>query len=80
MPSAFKRGANAVTHSWRVAAFFVALAVLTPVAVILWSLFTPAPEVWEHLSKHLLLELVSNTFWLVLGWLRAGSASNHRRK
>lgn len=54
-------------HGWRMAAAFIALAVLLPVLVILSSLASPDPEVWEHLSKHLLLELLSNTFWLVLG-------------
>lgn len=52
---------------WRMAAFGISLVVLMPVVVILWSLFTPDPEVWQHLSEHLLLELLGNTFWLVLG-------------
>lgn len=38
-----------------------------PVVVILWSLFSPDPDVWQHLSEHLLWELLGNTFWLVLG-------------
>jgi iron(III) transport system permease protein len=59
--------ANALTQGWRVAALFVALAVLLPVMVILWSLFSPDPEVWRHLREHLLWELLGNTFWLVLG-------------
>ncbi len=55
-----------LSNGWRLAAAMISLAVLMPVLVILWSMFSPAPEVWEHLSEHLLLELLSNTFWLVL--------------
>ena len=54
-------------HGWRLAAIAISLAVLMPVMVILWSLLTPEPEVWEHLSEHLLADLLTNTFWLVLG-------------
>ena len=54
-------------QGWRLATLPIALSVLLPVLVIFWSLFSPAPEIWEHLSEHLLWDLVSNTFWLVLG-------------
>ncbi len=54
-------------QGWRLSAFAISLAVLMPVVVILWSLFSPDPEVWQHLSENLLWELLGNTFWLVLG-------------
>lgn len=55
------------SHGWRLAAILISLAVLMPVMVILWSLLSPEPEIWQHLQEHLLLDLLSNTFWLVLG-------------
>ncbi len=67
MANVIAHTAKALTQGWRVAAAFVALAVLLPVLVILWSLFSPDPGVWKHLSEHLLWELLGNTFWLVLG-------------
>jgi len=54
-------------RGWRSAAMLISLAVLMPVAVILWSLLSPDPDTWNHLREHLLWELVNNTFWLVLG-------------
>jgi iron(III) transport system permease protein len=54
------------------AALAIALAVFLPVAVILSSLLSPAPEVWAHLSQYLLLDLLTNTAWLVCG-VAAGS-------
>lgn len=56
----------------RLAALAIALAVFIPVAVILSSLLSPAPEVWAHLSEYLLLDLLTNTAWLVCG-VAAGS-------
>ncbi len=55
------------SHGWRLAAITIALAVLMPVVVILWSLLSPEPEIWQHLKEHLLFDLLNNTFWLVLG-------------
>ena len=55
------------TQGWRLSALVISLAVLTPVMVIFWSLFSPDLAVWQHLKEHLLWELTANTFWLVLG-------------
>lgn len=66
-PAAIGRMSRVFSNGWRIAAFGISLAVLMPVLVILWSLFSPDPEVWQHLSEHLLWELLGNTFWLVLG-------------
>jgi len=54
-------------NGWRIAALGISLAVLLPVVVILWSLLSPDPEVWKHLSENVLGGLLINTFWLVLG-------------
>lgn len=67
MPGVIVRGVDVLTQGWRLAATFIALLVLIPVLVILWSLVSPDPSVWQHLSEHLLWELIGNTFWLVLG-------------
>ncbi len=61
------RFSNLLSQGWRLSALLISLAVLMPVVVILWSLLSPEPEVWQHLREHLLWELVGNTFWLVLG-------------
>ncbi len=55
------------SQGWRLSALAISLVVLTPVVVILWSLFSPDLAVWQHLKTHLLWELTANTFWLVLG-------------
>lgn len=67
MPELALRRIHAYTQGWRIAALAIALAVMLPVGVILTSLFTPAPEVWEHLSQYVLADLLNNTLWLVLG-------------
>ncbi len=54
-------------RGWALAAASIALFVMIPVCVVLSSLWTPAPDVWEHLAEHVLPELLWNTFWLVLG-------------
>ncbi|MCF6217825.1 MAG: iron ABC transporter permease [Gammaproteobacteria bacterium] len=60
-------GTRLFSQGWRLSALAISLVVLTPVVVILWSLFSPDLAVWQHLKIHLLWELTSNTFWLVLG-------------
>lgn len=52
---------------WAWAALGITLLVLVPVVVVLSSLWTPAPDVWDHLRQNVLPGLVVNTFWLVLG-------------
>jgi len=52
---------------WRIAAFLVSLITLVPLVVVLSSFLSPEPEIWQHLSHNVLPELLSNTFWLVLG-------------
>jgi iron(III) transport system permease protein len=52
---------------WKGAAFAVSMLVLVPLAVILLSFLTPAGEIWDHLIKNVLSDLLINTFWLVAG-------------
>lgn len=54
-------------HGWTLAAAVIALMVLIPVGVVMASLWMPAPEIWAHMTEHVLPELLLNTFWLVLG-------------
>ena len=54
-------------RGWTLAAAAIALLVLIPVGVVMSSLWTPAPDVWPHLMKNVLPELLRNTFWLVFG-------------
>ncbi|HYD81150.1 MAG TPA: iron ABC transporter permease [Paucimonas sp.] len=52
---------------WRLAAAAVSLITLVPLAVVLSSFLSPQPDIWGHLMQNVLPELLSNTFWLVLG-------------
>jgi iron(III) transport system permease protein len=52
---------------WVLAALLIAMLTLVPVVVVLSSLLTPQREIWTHLVEYQLPELLTNTFWLVLG-------------
>lgn len=54
-------------NPWRATALATGLLILTPLAVVLSSLFAPTGEVWRHLLDNVLAELLRNTFWLALG-------------
>jgi iron(III) transport system permease protein len=58
---------SSILARWQLAATFIAGLVLAPLVVVLSSLFSPADGVWRHLVETVLLELLINTFWLVLG-------------
>jgi iron(III) transport system permease protein len=45
----------------------IAAVVLAPLAVVLFSVFSPAGDVWEHLLHTVMARLLLNTLWLVLG-------------
>jgi iron(III) transport system permease protein len=45
----------------------IALLTALPVLVIFAYLFVPTKEVWAHLADTVLLDYLSNSFWLVLG-------------
>jgi iron(III) transport system permease protein len=52
---------------WSVAAGVIALLVATPIVVVVSSLATPSVEIWTHLWRTYLLELVWNTLALIVG-------------
>ena len=52
---------------WSVAAGVIALLVAMPIVVVLSSLASPSVEVWTHLWRTYLLELVWNTLALIVG-------------
>src|SRR5919108_6406231 len=52
---------------WPVAAGVIALLVAMPILVVVSSLATPSREVWAHLWRTYLLELVWNTLVLIAG-------------
>jgi iron(III) transport system permease protein len=52
---------------WSVGAGAIALLVATPILVVVSSLGTPSQEVWAHLWRTYLLELVWNTLVLIAG-------------
>ena len=72
------RGTQAIPHSatrippsasspWALAAFGLAALVATPVLLVLGTLLTPRVEIWAHLWRTQLVELLANTFVLLLG-------------
>jgi iron(III) transport system permease protein len=50
-----------------VAAGGIALLVATPIVVVVSSLATPSVEIWAHLWRTYLLELIWNTLALIVG-------------
>lgn len=53
--------------SWRLITFATTLMVALPLSVILWSHNYPTREIWQHLSQHLLADLLLNTAFLAGG-------------
>ena len=53
--------------AWRLLAFLVSLITLVPLLVVLLSLLSPEPAIWQHLREHVLSDLLRNSFWLALG-------------
>ncbi len=54
-------------QGWMVVAMLIALITLIPITVVFSSLLTPEREVWAHLMEYQLPQLLTNTFWLMLG-------------
>ncbi len=52
---------------WRITAIAISLCVIVPLAVIFLSFLSPAEEIWAHLIRNVLSDLLVNTAWLVLG-------------
>jgi iron(III) transport system permease protein len=58
--------------SMRAFSISIALGALVPILVIFFSFTQPEPEIWEHIVKTLLMELLQNTLVLCIG-VMAGS-------
>ena len=52
---------------WRASAVLISLLVAVPIVVVLGSMFSATGDIWEHLVRNVLSELLVNTFWLVTG-------------
>ena len=52
---------------WKLVSALIAALVLAPLVVIFFFIFSPSDGVWDHLVDTVLLELLANTFFLVLG-------------
>lgn len=67
----FERGVSffqrAFLDRWQAATFFIAGLVLTPLGVVLFSVFSETNDVWLHFVQTSLVTLLTNTFWLLLG-------------
>lgn len=54
---------------WKIASALIATAVLIPLLVLSLSFFKPETEIWQHISEHLLGDLLVNTAVLASGVL-----------
>ncbi|NKE72687.1 iron ABC transporter permease [Nitrospiraceae bacterium HYJII51-Mn-bac16s-1-B09] len=67
----FERGVSffqrAFLDRWQVATLSIAGLVLTPLGVVLFSVFSETNDVWLHFVQTSLVTLLANTFWLLLG-------------
>ena len=61
-----RRPSQTGTGAW-LAVVLVAGLTAVPVLVVLASLWQPQPDIWEHLRRHLLPELLVNSVWLLAG-------------
>lgn len=59
--------AGCLPDTWPLVAGAVALLVVTPILVVVSSIITPRIDIWSHLWKTQLPELVGNTLALILG-------------
>ena len=66
--SAWKKLAKGL-HFWNLITVGTASGVAVPLLVIFWSFTHPAREIWQHLSQHLLTDLLLNTAILAGGVL-----------
>lgn len=54
-------------NNWLIIAILIALLVIIPVVVIFSAWGKPEEDILGHLAEFVLPELLSNTFWLLLG-------------
>ena len=58
---------RALLDRWQLAALLLAGLVMAPLGVVLFSVFSGASDVWLHFVHTILLTLLTNTIWLLLG-------------
>ncbi|MBI3804839.1 MAG: iron ABC transporter permease [Nitrospirae bacterium] len=67
----FERGVTFVRRSfldrWLLASLSLAALVLTPLGVVLFSIFSHTNDVWRHFVQTSLFTLIANTLWLTAG-------------
>jgi iron(III) transport system permease protein len=54
-------------NTWSWLTLLILLVVATPILTIVFKLFAPPGQSWQHLTQHLLKEYFINTFWLLTG-------------
>ncbi|MDR9416592.1 MAG: iron ABC transporter permease [Gracilimonas sp.] len=56
-------------HSWKWTIFSLVIALLIsiPIFTVIFSIFTPAGEVWQHLADTVLSDYIRNSLWLIFG-------------
>lgn len=52
---------------WSVGVMAIALLILTPILVVLSSIFADSGEIWAHLAETVLSTYIFNSLWLMLG-------------
>ncbi|MFP5306041.1 MAG: ABC transporter permease, partial [Gammaproteobacteria bacterium] len=54
-------------HGWPLAAALVALPTLLPLGAVVGAALSPDPEIWAHLHRYVLPQVLTNTAWLLAG-------------
>ncbi len=58
---------NVNTRYWRYSSLLIALVIAIPILVVFAAWLQPAGDVWQHLADTVLVELLTNTFSLLIG-------------
>ncbi len=58
---------NVNTRYWRYSSLLIALVIAIPILVVFAAWLQPAGDVWQHLADTVLVELLTNTFALLIG-------------
>lgn len=53
--------------SWTILAVAVAIIISIPIIFVFKSVFTDSGDIWSHLVETVLVDYVTNSFWLMLG-------------
>ena len=54
-------------NGWIILVIAIALLIATPIIFIFSSIFTDAGEIWQHLLDTVLIDYITNSFWLMIG-------------